>query len=49
MNTELMFSSKTDKWATPQWFFDEMAIKRLAFGQKNATKNHLNLTPQWYF
>ncbi len=24
MNTELMFSSKTDKWATPQWFFDEL-------------------------
>ena len=19
-----MFSSKTDKWATPQWFFDEL-------------------------
>lgn len=24
MNTELMFSSKTDMWATPQWFFDEL-------------------------
>ncbi|BCK01625.1 DNA N-6-adenine-methyltransferase [Anaerocolumna chitinilytica] len=24
MNTELMFSSKTDDWATPQWFFDEL-------------------------
>lgn len=24
MNTELMFSSKTDKWATPQNFFDEL-------------------------
>lgn len=22
MNTEVMFSSKTDQWATPQWFFD---------------------------
>lgn len=24
MNTELMFSSKTDLWATPQNFFDEL-------------------------
>ena len=24
MNTELMFSSKTDKWSTPQWLFDEL-------------------------
>lgn len=24
MNTELMFSSKTDLWATPQEFFDEL-------------------------
>lgn len=24
MNTQLMFSSKTDLWATPQWFFDEL-------------------------
>ena len=24
MNTELMFSSKTDMWATPQDFFDEL-------------------------
>ena len=24
MNTEAMFSSKTDQWATPQWFFDEL-------------------------
>ncbi len=24
MNAGLMFSSKTDKWATPQWFFDEL-------------------------
>ena len=24
MNTELMFSSKTDMWATPQEFFDEL-------------------------
>jgi site-specific DNA-methyltransferase (adenine-specific) len=24
MNTEVMFSSKTDQWATPQWFFDEL-------------------------
>lgn len=24
MNTELMFSSKTDKWATPQDFFDSL-------------------------
>lgn len=24
MNKELMFSSKTDNWATPQWFFDEL-------------------------
>lgn len=24
MNTELMFSSKTDLWATPQYFFDEL-------------------------
>lgn len=22
MNTEVMFSSKTDQWATPQYFFD---------------------------
>lgn len=24
MNTDLMFSSKTDKWATPQWLFDAL-------------------------
>lgn len=24
MNTALMFSSKTDLWATPQEFFDEL-------------------------
>ena len=24
MNTELMFSSKTDEWETPQWLFDEL-------------------------
>lgn len=24
MNKEVMFSSKTDMWATPQWFFDEL-------------------------
>ena len=24
MNTDLMFSSKTDKWATPQGFFDRL-------------------------
>lgn len=24
MNTEVMFSSKTDLWATPQEFFDEL-------------------------
>ena len=24
MNTELMFSSKTEMWATPQDFFDKM-------------------------
>lgn len=24
MNTEVMFSSKTDQWATPQNFFDEL-------------------------
>ena len=24
MNTDLMFSSKTDLWATPQWFFDQL-------------------------
>lgn len=24
MNTDLMFSSKTDLWATPQSFFDEL-------------------------
>lgn len=24
MNTDLMFSSKTDQWATPQDFFDEL-------------------------
>ena len=25
MNTELMFSSDTDNWATPQEFFDAVA------------------------
>lgn len=24
MNTEVMFSSKTDLWSTPQWKFDEL-------------------------
>lgn len=24
MNTEIMFSSKTDLWATPQSFYDEL-------------------------
>lgn len=24
MNTNLMFSSKTDKWSTPQWLFDRL-------------------------
>lgn len=24
MNTELMFSSKTNEWATPQYLFDEL-------------------------
>lgn len=24
MNTELMFSSKTDQWSTPQDFFDSL-------------------------
>ena len=30
MNTEVMFSSKTDLWATPQEFFDELN-KEFAF------------------
>lgn len=30
MNTEVMFSSKTDLWATPQGFFDELN-KEFAF------------------
>ena len=24
MNTEVMFSSKSDEWSTPQWLFDEL-------------------------
>jgi site-specific DNA-methyltransferase (adenine-specific) len=24
MNTDVLFSSRTDQWATPQWFFDEL-------------------------
>jgi site-specific DNA-methyltransferase (adenine-specific) len=24
MNTGVMFSSRTDQWATPQWFFDSL-------------------------
>ena len=24
MNCEVMFSSKTDQWSTPQWLFDEL-------------------------
>lgn len=24
MNTDLMFSSKSDDWETPQWLFDEL-------------------------
>lgn len=24
MNTKVMFSSATDKWSTPQWFFDKL-------------------------
>lgn len=24
MNADVLFSSKTDQWATPQWFFDEL-------------------------
>lgn len=24
MNADLMFSSKTDKWSTPQWLFDRL-------------------------
>lgn len=24
MNTEVMFSSKTDLWSTPQWFYDKL-------------------------
>jgi phage N-6-adenine-methyltransferase len=24
MNTEVMFSSKSDEWETPQWLFDEL-------------------------
>jgi site-specific DNA-methyltransferase (adenine-specific) len=24
MNTDVMFSSKTDQWATPQWVFDQL-------------------------
>lgn len=24
MNTDLMFSSKSDEWETPQWLFDEL-------------------------
>lgn len=24
MNCDLMFSSKTDQWSTPQWLFDEL-------------------------
>lgn len=24
MNTDAMFSSKTDQWETPQWLFDEL-------------------------
>ncbi len=24
MNTAVMFSSNTDQWSTPQWFFDEL-------------------------
>ena len=47
MNTEVMFSSKTDMWATPQEFFDELN-----------DEFHFNLDPcadetnhkcSWYF
>lgn len=24
MNCEVMFSSKTDQWSTPQWLFDKL-------------------------
>lgn len=24
MNTDLMFSSETDKWSTPQWLFNRL-------------------------
>ena len=24
MNCDVMFSSNTDQWSTPQWFFDEL-------------------------
>ena len=24
MNTDLMFSSRSDEWETPQWLFDEL-------------------------
>jgi len=27
MNTDVMFSSKTNEWATPQWFFDELCAE----------------------
>lgn len=27
MNTDVMFSSKTNEWATPQWFFDELCTE----------------------
>lgn len=27
MNTDLMFSSKTDNWATPQKYFDELNME----------------------
>lgn len=47
MNTEVMFSSKTDDWATPQDFFDELD-KEFHFTLDAAADDNNHKCPVYY-
>jgi len=47
MNTDLMFSSATDQWATPQDYFDSVA-ERFTFTLDPCALSHSRKTPVWF-
>lgn len=47
MNTELMFSSKTDQWATPKEFFEELD-KEFCFDLDPCADEHNHKCDKWF-